>query len=428
MYCAKCGKRNDDGSKFCGSCGSNLQDELLVSKESKHINSNNGASKKSYKKALGIGIIVSLIGAGGTYLYINHDKAIINCWTDFNNKLGLFCDSVSTKLDFIETPEGVVERYLKAINNQEYDLAYECLAIENSEFINKDKFVEKIKGYSWGISDEVENAYLCKNINMESMSHRIEKDADGKINCFTEFTGENSETIRLQFKLTEEEGILPSYKVIDENIFGNIVFEVPIGSIVKMDGIEVEGEDGKNLKIVSKKGLLVGNYKVSIEHPLYEKYDGDFCVRSNKEIESNQPKDTLKLKENTNEQVEHYVQEFMNTLLKAAVENKNIKDSGLNGSDNTKIEKMLTNITQYCHKITSNPIVDMQVETTKVTSVNWGNDYKATVNYEYNGKYTRKNALGKTSGFSGTAQVVILPQKEKMMVAEVERYNLRVKK
>ena len=72
MYCPKCGKENENDSKFCDKCGANLQEEQVVQKAEK-----TSPQKQSKLKlvipivlVVCVGLAVLLFGSGDKYVKI----------------------------------------------------------------------------------------------------------------------------------------------------------------------------------------------------------------------------------------------------------------------------------------------------------------------------------------------------------------------
>lgn len=92
-YCSKCGKENDDNSKFCGNCGEKLSRLHAINKIDKYNNKNDINNKEDKKQTILIGVVIVLLVAVaivGAYAFMAMNDNINN---DFSNDVGANLDT-----------------------------------------------------------------------------------------------------------------------------------------------------------------------------------------------------------------------------------------------------------------------------------------------------------------------------------------------
>lgn len=136
MFCEKCGNRLDDDSLFCEHCGNRVKEEINLNNNQINVSSSNNVAqvkKKMSKKAkiiLGvIGLIVVVFGSLYGYFYSQ------------------------------TTAKSVLETYMKSMSNGNVSALFDCLDIEESDFVSKEQFIKvnednnQQKLFSYSIGD-----------------------------------------------------------------------------------------------------------------------------------------------------------------------------------------------------------------------------------------------------------------------------------
>lgn len=438
MFCSKCGKRNEDDAKFCYACGNNLeQDKILTINSDKKQNNaileeciekNSKGNKKKIFISLGAVAILALAGVGGFFLTnTSSDKVISEGITMIKSKIEQ-CIPWSS-------PEKVVGEYVTAIGNKNYTAAYKYLDIKETAWLNKENFVKAVEDLK-NIEVNLEsNPYRLINDEVKNVECKINAIGnDKKLSCMVTVELLNGECVQipLKLKVVEGSGFLPfvkDYKVITEDIYDAVSYRLPVGTVLKINDLEITDKKIEdNWEIYKLDDLFLGKYVVKISHPLYEdlekvfvnKYDAN---KSNDEETVMFLANKLVFKADINKNISDSAKSFISDLLEASV-----KKDVLAAKEDESIKNMLQKITDYCHKKGDNPIANMTVENGELAKVDVVENRMVNVEYSYQGKYYRKNTTNDVNSFSGSIQAELLPVNDKFIVSKINKYTIRMKK
>lgn len=121
MFCPNCGERNEAGARFCAQCGCKLEEETkgtiqkqTVSKSSKEVLKHIEQLPIKGKQLIGILSVILVIS------------------------IGIFYKNGSA----YDTPQKALQKYQEYSSSQSYGKLYELFDIKESEYVNKNTFIE----------------------------------------------------------------------------------------------------------------------------------------------------------------------------------------------------------------------------------------------------------------------------------------------
>ena len=443
MFCSKCGKRNEDNAKFCYACGNNLeQDKVIVTNiaqksnnnlQEEYIEKNRQRNNRKIFVSLGAIAILALAGVGGFFLTnTSSDKVVSEGITMVKSKIEQ-CIPWSS-------PEKVVCEYVTAIGNKNYSAVYKYLDIKETAWLNKENFVKAVEDLKNTEVNLESNPYRLINDEVKNVECQINATGnDKKLSCMVTVALLSGESVQipLKLKVVEGSGLLPfvkDYKVISEDIYDDVSYRLPVGTVLKINDLEITDKKIEdNWEVYKLDNLFLGKYVVKISHPLYEdlekvfvnKYDAN---KSNDEEALMFLANKLVFKADVNKNISDSTKCFISDLLEASVKKDVLKEDALASKEDDSIKNMLQKITDYCHKKDDNPIANMTVENGELAKVDVVENRMVNVEYNYQGKYYRKNTTNDVNSFSGSIQAELLPVNDQFIVSKINKYTIRMKK
>jgi len=278
-FCTGCGQKNNITSKFCESCGAKLLDEQI------------GPAKKTVKRIpkkliVAVGLAASVV---------------------------ILAAALFTAGNAITDPSNIAEKYFLALADSDYEKAFEYLAIDESEFINKDAFcmymaegrgiLGKLSSYKITDTSQLKNmndilgmgqisAVFAGSLDEEEYyDYYYEDDNNGLKKTFlVEYKVNNGRMdnflfITLQKNDNKKLLFFDDYDVsADGYLVYDVVITVPAGSTVAIDDKElIESEDvnvvsetfdrkNKDIDTYTISEMFPGSHILTVENVFYEDY------------------------------------------------------------------------------------------------------------------------------------------------------------
>lgn len=339
MFCGECGTKNENGSKYCESCGALLEEEKEEKKETgkkKKENDTICCEKCNTKNTID-SIYCEKCGNSlkkeKKKLSKKQKVIIVSC---FIALILLF--SAYKILDNVTSPKNIAKDYIEAIINKDSDKLYNYIEItDDTTFTSKDIF-----------KDIINEKY--KNETIENYTIKDTTYSDGKLNATVEFTYTTKEypqeqTGKINLTKTKDKKYLlfDNWKVSNLNTIVSIIddykIEVPKESKVTYGNIEVTKNYLSNEKserdiymlpkVFASKTLIevtLNNGITLEEEVLPSKY------RNEVEIELSEDN----IKDEEKEKIVSFVQEKLTSIYQNAIDDvkwDNIKNNYENVSD-----------------------------------------------------------------------------------------------
>jgi len=287
-FCTECGQKNNITSKFCESCGAKLLDEQI------------GPAKKPAKRIpkkiiVAVGLVASVVILVAAFFTVG------NAITD---------------------PSNIAEKYFLALADSDYEKAFDYLAIEESEFINKDAFCKHMsdnrskigKISSYVITEDIQLKGINDLMGTSQMG-RIFADAlvdDEDYYRYSDYyvnDNKSKKTFLVEYKVND--GRKDDYMFItlqkndnkkllffddydvsaDGYLAYDVVITVPAGSTVAIDDKElIESEDvtvvsetfdrkNQDIDTYTIPEMFPGLYTLTVKTVFYEDYTEKIKVR-----------------------------------------------------------------------------------------------------------------------------------------------------
>lgn len=257
MFCENCGNSLDSESVFCENCGHKVKNDVMVNQEvSVETPVNTVHEKKKLSKKTKI--ILSVVGAIIVVLGLVY---------------GYFYSKTTAK--------SVLESYMKAISNGNMSALFDCIDIEESEFVSKEQFLKVNK------SEDVEKLFSY-SIG-EGVYSTDKKTAVFKVKYkYNASDSENEKTITLTKKDKNKYLLFANWKV-QKSEYGIVKdFEIRTlkSSKVKINGKKVDkkyldkSESKDYLDVYVIPFLLVGTNEVTFELPMGSKVTKEIDIKS----------------------------------------------------------------------------------------------------------------------------------------------------
>lgn len=241
MFCQNCGAQNNDNASFCAKCGSKLAkpEELQkqdVPKETKteEIPAQDTATVQDTSS-----IQNSAINKGGQVppvLKKPVNKKPFPIWAIIAGAavIGVIVLFVigNMVISSISGPESVAKKFMQAEVDKDWSKAYDCLSVNESEFVNKDVFTN-LK--SQNTDDEIASF----TIN----SKDVVKEGDGAYSVQVNYklkNKSNSDTKYLEIVKSDNSPFFGKWKVrSSDEITENYYLNCPKKATLFLDGVEV---------------------------------------------------------------------------------------------------------------------------------------------------------------------------------------------
>lgn len=365
MFCPNCGTQNEDGAVFCANCGTNLAqltEESVAPVQPAPAEQPAPAPKtpKAPRKPLSKGVKMGIIGGVVAVIAIVVFFVVGNMLSDYNK---------------------VAVKYVESLKSADFASLYKTLDFPEGEFLSQDMFIFSrgkvtplldVKGEAHKLTDvekqllEIEEKwnestggdknndkktvkvdYTYKSADSEGASAMV--DHKGSMNVNLVKTGK----VMLFFT---KWGIDNSSYISEE-----FTIKAPKGSVVFLDGKQVaesykkpaEDENStQDVYVIDK--LFKGNHKIKVTQDIYEDYENEFSLSTNKEgsitcSSNNIKKDIL---ETLAKQGEEDMKKFYNK----AISETPFEDLGFTA---TETEGYKDNFVTYWKKF-----IDNQIKTT----------------------------------------------------------------
>lgn len=238
MYCIYCGGKNEDGSVYCCECGKVIGEPAPQNQQEVHF----GQSRQSPQTTTTPqGRTITITSADITGFLKKNFALILIILLIIGLLIGGICAA-----NYMTSPERVIEKYFSSLKEEDWDEAYDCLYVAESEFINQEQFALAMEKAS-PLEDNI-------------ASYEIDEYSGGYvIEYATDLSPRNSLSVELIEM--EEKNLLffPSYKVSAANMITSLTLTVPCFTEVYLDGINL-GDSGSVTSYVEGS---VCNYQLS---------------------------------------------------------------------------------------------------------------------------------------------------------------------
>jgi len=360
VFCEECGTKNENNAAFCEKCGHKMLETKInnstIKKEKKQM------TKKS-KIIIGISFIVFALLIG-SYIYLSS-----------------LCN-----------PETVAKNYFKAYAANDAKTMYNILDLDNSTFVNKKTFVEKINN-----NNELKiSNYKVKKVEKTDLITSVTI-------TYVEEGSSFKKTIKINLtKNKNKKWLLFDKWTVDKSKYVTKDFEVyvPKGSSLKIDGNKID----KKYK-TTEDSIFDSFDEYKIPEMLNFEYNLLVTLKSGIEVSSKMnvyggsypyyKLATVELSKKANETLEKDLNEKIQSFYTAALENKSFEDIKDSYSEDaqTDIEEdfneMKSAMNNEDEKITKMELTELKIS--DVTIGNDGIDIDANIKYKYTVSYKEDN-------------------------------------
>lgn len=358
MFCEECGTKNENNAAFCEKCGHKMvETSKIVSKEKKQM-----TKKSKIIIAISFVIVALLIGM---YIYI-----------------GNLCN-----------PKNIAINYFKAYAANDTEKMYNILDLENSTFVSKKLFTEKMKNKNGEI--KLEN-YKVKKVEKEDLTTSV------TISYLEEGSSyERTFTVKL-IKNKNKKWLLFENWNVDKTRYVAKDFEiyVPKNSTFKIDGKKVDE------KYKTSEASTYTNYDeykipelINVEYDLLIKLESNIEITSKMNVYSGSYSyykvSSPELTKESNKKMEKDIKDKLQALYTAALENKTFDeikesysiDSQLDVEDDFNDIKDAMNYNDQ--KVTKTELIDVKI--TDITIIDGDLDIDANIKFKYTLSYKEDN-------------------------------------
>lgn len=275
MFCPKCGSDNAGGVMQCTSCGA----ELVGNQQSVNLSTK---PTKNFSADTLLGIVKGFPGKVKALPKIAKQISIAVL------ALVVVVIAFSSIGSAIANPKNIVKGYFQARLDSDYKKMYSYLALEKSDFINKNNFekslagTEKLKILNYEIKSETSS-----NASELTKTYRISYIIEGS-------TSTQSETVTLVKSKAKKLLFFNDYNVaLDEIIVIDYQITVPEGATAYVDGIKLTeiqetqsdsyysyNESPASVTYVIPK-IFPGTHDLKVEHPLCSEYTNEIEIERN---------------------------------------------------------------------------------------------------------------------------------------------------
>lgn len=373
MFCGECGARNKKDAVFCEECGAKLREVKEEPVKEKETGKKKNLKKLNKKNKIIIAVVAILV-------------------------VGLF---IGYKvLEQKASPKTLVEKYLTAINQQDYNTLYNLIKSDNaSPFMSKDTYVEAMK-------KEITKKNMLGSITIGNVIYE-----NAGLNAKVTFNSSQlssdlaSSTDSLSIKLTKvpEKQYLffDNWKIDDEIVLTFDTIEdyylgVPKDTKITYGNVVVGNEYIDDNKKTSKENfiyyklpeVLKTTTKVTFELPdglkiekdiVPSSYSSSYQLNITKSDFSEKQQETL-----TNQAEKDY-----KTIINAVIEGKEFKEIKSNFSEKLSLDNLEEEYNNSLEDVedSSYQISNYDIKSTRLYSAYLGDDYlygvKVYMNYTY---------------------------------------------
>mgnify|MGYP002624838811 CR=1 FL=1 len=289
MFCEECGTKNEKDAAFCEKCGHKLK---TVKTTTKVVKKETKPMSKKQKTTIGIVAVVAVILIG-VYMFIGSTLK----------------------------PEKIALKYFKAYANKDANALVSTISLEESDFVSKKLLKESLKDEdkislaNYSAEKEEKNDNLSTSVTIKYVEKGSSK--------------EKTKTVRLTKNKKKKWLFFDNWTVdSSELIAKDYTITVPVGSTLKIDGVEVKDKYKKDsyssyYDYYSIPSILKGSYTVTAELKSGIKLSGDLKVNGSYGSFS---ANSLKLEEKTEEKLTKDITDKLNKLYESAIEDKSYDD------------------------------------------------------------------------------------------------------
>lgn len=363
MYCIYCGGENEDGSIYCCECGKSIGDASVQNQQPVYFGNPQQNPQTTTPQEHTITITSSDIAG-----FFKKNLALILMVLII---VGLLIGGICV-VSYLTAPERIVEKYFSALKAEDWDGAYDCLYVAESEFINREQFALAMEKEPL-LADHI----ASYEINEDSGSYVIE--------YATDLSPKNSMTVEL-VEMGEKKFLLfPSYKVSAANMITSLNLTAPYYTEAYLDGISLNDSSSVDSYV---EGSLC-SYQISsvfrFPHEVFIRSDvtEDFVTETSSDLYVNFY--DLTMKPQTQEDIHLQAQSDFTQLFSAAANGDDL------AGDHILYENYHDYFYDYLYSPTAEGIHDIQLTGTFVTSeqeyVNEYLSYECAVEYTFDYNY-----------------------------------------
>lgn len=393
MFCQNCGKDNKQEALFCESCGSKLRKEEQVVENKETINKVSNNSKDDYYS----GSNNSKVAKVRNPLSLKMKVIIIASIIIIALVSTLFIVGNS-----LSSPEKVAKKYMQGQVDKEWGNVYDSLAINESEFLSKDLYIDSKSGDS--------DKQDITSFNLDNKNDYSKKDS--QVNLSVNYKLKNQSNFnKMLLTLDKQEDkflfFFDKWKVSSVNeIQKDYSIDIPSGTTGYFDGVELtdkyKGEHNYNsgfsngYDTYTIPEVFNGTHKVKLTSAIFNDYEQDVEDKYNARVSSSD----LELKEEAKTEVENISKDIINKFYEAALSGKKydeIKDYFSPDEDvQDDMKRMYEDFTdnvmngtdkkEGINKVT---ITNIKTEATEGKSSGSLVNVKVKFDYEYTGKKVR---------------------------------------
>lgn len=329
MYCEKCGKKNDDDSKFCESCGAPLSPVSAptptntVPADTNPVPTATPAFAPTRVRKpiplmtkLIILLAIVLVAAFGVFYFIASS---------------------------LSSPERMAEKFFKSVCAQDWDTVYGYCDIPEDTFTTQEMFVKSMKAGAENLSNlDVLNVDV-KEAPSETMSDKLGKNY---IISYTVAGSESVQTQRVTLLKQKKKSFLffDSYKVASDDLIAtNYRVSVPAGATLTVDDVAVPDTYLDSTSEDTLRDTYVLNYLFANVHtlkvtaPYAEEYTVDFTAYDDGDTTVN----GLTMSEDTFQAIGKTAEEYLAAYYNAAIAGEDFsKLSAYLTTDQDQLENM----------------------------------------------------------------------------------------
>jgi uncharacterized membrane protein YvbJ len=342
IFCQECGQKNKITASFCESCGAALINNQSVATAP--------SPQTSARKLSGVSFTSV---AQGIKKASKRMKMIVASVVAVAVIIAAFFIIGNA----VTNPAGIAKGYFQAMADGEYEKAFQYLALENSDFVNKttfEKYLEenggKIEGLvnfsvtekskeklseeereimkQWGLSEEDFSG--ADSDNDFTKTYNVEYAVKG-------ISAQNSQTITLIKNSKKKLLFFADYNVsIDDLLVPDYMVSVLKGSSVSIDGITLTDKnaadesnaydsDMTNWDIYTVPTLFAGSHELTVKNELCEDYTEKISVNGGGDTTVS----TLILKESVRKNLAKNAEDAYRSIFNGAIEGKSFDSLGL---------------------------------------------------------------------------------------------------
>lgn len=430
MFCSKCGNPNDNGAIFCNACGERLDNSNNVDAQNDNVGET--VAQESF---------------------FNKNKKYLIGACAFIFAVGIFVTLFSSN----NKPDDVATNYIKAIAKNDYKTAYKYLEIKESDFITEKNFataMEWTKNYKGELTstnyNKIFNYYGLLNgevVDLHLKKVRIgENEIEYDVITNVKDGNVSNKTVVPITVILEKSGFFESYKIKDENILDKVIYGLPKGTVLKIDGINVEPKEKyidnnviiEGVEFVPPEkniydtyvieNIFHGKHKVEIEHPVLNTISGETTFASANSASNRIFVAKFNVKEDKVGEIKKCALNLITDICDSAVKNGEILDKSKECALDSTIIKMQNKIRSSFHKNSIRAIDFLEIKDGEITSIEYSKNLTLKCKFDYFGHYSRKSSQGHTGDCEGSIYLECVPLNDSFVVSKIDSFRLHLKR